>query len=244
MSALGLGMMAAAPTIMLISALAFGLDVSGELFFFLIPAVAGGIGAVLSLRPGVWPRIVTIVVGMMTGMMLFWTVFGITAIASFFDFVPGILLIPGLVLAISGAVKALRARRDPAATDPREAKLVRSVLIVAGALTVLSAVVTLATRSTADASKAAVSIDIKDFEFDPETVSIAGGETIYLKNSDPFLHTFTIDALKIDVTFGPGSSKLVEIPAAAGEYVFYCTPHTGDPENPGEDDMAGAITVT
>lgn len=245
MSALGLGMMAAAPAIMLASALVFGLDVSDDYLFFLIPTVAAGIASWLALRPGVWPRIVTIVVAMMTGMMLFWTIFSITALASFFDFVPGVLVLPGLVIAIAGAIKALRARRTPdAAPDPRERKFTRSVLIVVAALTAVSAITTVATRSSADPSAADARIAMKDFEFNPKTVSVAGGDTLFLKNSDPFLHTFTIDALDIDVALGPGSSKLVTVPAEPGEYVFYCTPHTGDREDPSDDDMAGRLTVT
>lgn len=245
MSALGLGMIATAPALMLVSALLFGMDVSDDYMFFLIPIVAAGVGSWVALRPGVWPRIVTIVVAMMTGMMLYWTIFSITALASFFDFVPALLVLPGLAVAIAGAIKALRSRRTPdAPPDPRERKFVRSVLIVAAALTTVSAIVTFATRTSADPSSAAARIDMKDLEFDPDSVSVSGGRALYLKNSDPFLHTFTIDALEIDVSFGPGSSKLVTIPADAGEYVFYCTPHTGNPEDPSGDDMAGRLTVT
>lgn len=245
MSALGLTMIASAPALMLVSALLFGMDVSDDYMFFLIPIVAAGGGSWVARRPGVWPRIVTILVAMMTAMMLFWTIFSITALGSFFDFVPAILVLPGLAIAIAGAVKALRARRTPdAAPDPRERTFIRSVVIVVAALTAVSAITTFATRSSADPSSAAERIVMKDFTFDPDSVSVSGGETLHLKNSDPFLHTFTIDALDIDVTFGPGSSKLVTIPADAGEYVFYCTPHTGNPEDPSGDDMGGRLTVT
>lgn len=81
------------------------------------------------------------------------------------------------------------------------------------------------------------------FEFDRATYDVAGGATILVKNSDPFVHTFTVDALDIDVDLGPGSETLVTIPAEPGTYVLFCQPHSSDKDDPGEDDMAAVLEV-
>jgi hypothetical protein len=39
-----------------------------------------------------------------------------------------------------------------------------------------------------------------DFEFDPESLSVAAGDSVLVKNSDPFVHTFTVEELDIDVS--------------------------------------------
>lgn len=84
---------------------------------------------------------------------------------------------------------------------------------------------------------------MKDFEFDSANYDLAGGSTVLVRNEDPFLHTFTIDDLDIDIALGPNDEALVEIPAQAGDYIVYCVPHTSDPEAPEDDDMAATMTI-
>ena len=47
-----------------------------------------------------------------------------------------------------------------------------------------------------------------------------------VRNDDPFLHTFTVDELGIDIELLPGSSQIVELPATAGTCTYYCIPHS------------------
>ncbi len=112
-------------------------------------------------------------------------------------------------------------------------------------LALVSAVLTLTARtSVGDASEAALTLRAADFAWQPDEAQVPGGSQVLLHNEDPYLHTFTIDALGIDQTLSPGSEALVTIPDEPGVYIFYCGPHTMNPEDPSEDDMAGRITVT
>ena len=86
-------------------------------------------------------------------------------------------------------------------------------------------------------------VDLEDFEFDEDAYDVPAGGTVLVKNSDPFVHTFTVDELDIDVELGPGSEELVTMPEDTGTYVLVCEPHTSDPDDPSEDDMASEITI-
>ena len=93
------------------------------------------------------------------------------------------------------------------------------------------------------ADHADLTVSLEDFAFDESSYDLVGGETLLIKNDDPFHHTFTVDALGIDVHLGPSSEKLVELPDQPGTYVLYCDPHTSGKEDPSEDDMAAELTV-
>jgi plastocyanin len=195
-----------------------------------------------------WMRVVALVLALAVAMALFWTMFGLAAPASFFDFVPGLLVVPGVLIALVAGIASLRAgRRDATrAASPRERTAMVAIGGALGALAVVSAVLSLAGRETvsdAEAAEADFVVDLKDFEFDQATYETTGDVTVLVKNSDPFLHTFTVDELGIDVELNAGSEKLVTIPGEPGTYVLYCEPHTSDPEDPGEDDMAATLTV-
>jgi plastocyanin len=119
----------------------------------------------------------------------------------------------------------------------------RIVLGVVVLLTVLSAALTFAGRSSVDAGEGDLAVSLSDFAFDEESYEVDGGTTVVVRNDDPFLHTFTIDDLGVDEAISPGAEVLVEIPSEAGDYVLYCKPHTSEPEEPSEDDMAAEFSV-
>jgi plastocyanin len=246
LAALGLVFVAAGPLLMLGAALTFGLDLEEFLGFLVVTSAVPLIGAYLVWRFGTWSKIVGILAALAPAVMLFWTAFGLAQPTSFFDFMPGVLVIPGALLAIVACVSAIVAGRRGHASATAvggEMKTIRIALSVVVGLAVVSGGLTLGTRSTADAAGTAATVDMKDFEFVPDNQSVAGGSTILVKNSDPFHHTFTVEALDIDVDFGPRSSETIEIPARPGTYVIFCRPHTGTPDDPGENDMAGELTV-
>lgn len=232
--------------LLVIAILAFRLDAEGEHVFLLIVGCVMLAGAALAWRFGTWAKIVGIVAAVLPAFALFWTAFGIEAFPSFFDFMPALLVIPGAVLAVVGYIASIvagrRGHRTSRATEG-ERTAIRAALAVVAVVALVTGALTIAGRSSVDASRADVAISASDFEFRAERLSVARGSTILVKNSDPFLHTFTIDALRIDETLTPGESVLVKIPDEAGSYIFYCRPHTEDPRNPGEDDMAGRMKV-
>jgi plastocyanin len=247
LAALGLLLAGLGPLLMLLAVLIWGLDAEGELPFFLGTAAIAFIASFLVWRFGAWAKIVGILAAILVGMALFWTAFGLAQPSSFFDFMPGILVIPGALLAIVACVMALLAKRRgqmaarPEGGEKRGIQIVTAVVLLAA---VVSGALTLFTRSTAEAGDAAVTATLKDFEFAEGQYEVPGGSEIFVRNDDPFFHTFTVDELGIDEGLGAGSSKVIDIPQEPGTYVVYCMPHTSEPEEPAEDDMAATITVT
>jgi Cupredoxin-like domain len=246
MAGLGLAMAALAPLLMFTAGLIWGLD-GEDAPFFLITAAIALVGAFVVLRfPAIWAKVVGIVASVLVIGAMFWTIFGLFAPTSFFDFVPGLLVVPGGILGIAGSVAGIVAiRRGKAAAAPAagEAKTVRTVLAIVGVLAVVSAVFTFVGKETVDEGAADEQVTLSDFEFDSESYSFAGGTSVLVRNDDPFLHTFTVEELDIDEVLSPGSEILVEIPSESGDYVLFCQPHTSDPDDPSEDDMAADLTI-
>jgi plastocyanin len=71
-----------------------------------------------------------------------------------------------------------------------------------------------------------VQLGAKNFEFQPKTLETDGPNVrVFFTNPDPSLHTFTIDALGVDLAVPPGKSRRVEFSGNPGSYDFYCKPH-------------------
>ena len=245
LATLGLLMMAAGPAVLLIGGNLLGGATSEDLPFFGGTMIVALIGAFLVWRFGLWSKVVGIILALLTGMALFWTAFGLFSPNSFFDFVPGLLVPPGLIIAIVGCIAAIVAARRGRASEEAsgERKTMRIVLAIVGTLALVSAVLTFTSRSTVEeGAEVATTVAAADFEY-PDTLELNAGDTILVRNDDAFLHTFTVDELDIDVQIGPKSEELIEIPEGSGSYVFYCEPHTSSPDEPGEGDMAGELTI-
>lgn len=248
LATLGFVLSGLGPLLLLIAVLAWRLDTEGETGFFGIIIGIAVIGAILVRTRPTWTKIAAILLAVLLFLGLWWTIFGLLAgPSSFFDFMSGVLVMPGATLAVASSVSAFVAgRRGHLGARPQkgERKGIRIALTVVGAFALLSGVVTVTTRSTvADASTAAASVHLKDFEFSPTDLEVPGGSAVFVRNDDPFLHTFTVDQLDIDQTITLGSEKLITIPAKPGTYVLYCKPHTEDPDDPGEDDMVATLRV-
>ena len=248
LATLGFVLAAAAPALLIVAALFWGLD-TDDIAFFAIGVVLGAAGAVLIRSRRTPLRILALVFALAIAALYFWMAFGLGSPASFFDFVCGVLLVAGVLLALgAGIAYVVTARRTSARTSAGMGER-RAVLGVAAGvvlLAVVSGILTLAGRETLSAQEKAsadVVIDMSDFEFDQDSYAVVPGATVLVKNSDPFRHTFTIDALDIDVALNPGSEKLVKMPDKPGTYVLYCEPHTEDPDDPGADDMAAVLTI-
>ena len=230
---------------MIVAVLAFGLD-TGDVGFFAIPTVLGLVGAALIRRSSTVLKVIALVLCIGIAGAVFWTVFGLGTPDSFFDFVPGTLVVPGVLLAIGAGITSIRSTRAGRPAGPGERRAATVIVAVLGVLAVASAVLTVTGRETVDddlAAGADLVVDLEDFEFDEDAYEIEGGGTVLVKNEDPFLHTFTVDELDIDVDLGPSSEALVTLPEEPGTYVLYCEPHTSDKEDPSEDDMAAELTV-
>lgn len=246
LAALGLLLAGLAPAFMLVAGLLWGMELGEEGPFFLITSAIGLVGSFLVWRFGTWSKVVGIIASILLMMALFWTAFGLSSPQSFFDFVPGLLVIPGGLVALVSCIAALVAGRRghrTAAAEGGERRGIRILLTGVLALAAISAVMTFAGRSTVEDPAGATEVALADFEFDQDTYTVEGGSEVYVHNEDAFLHTFTIDELGVDEAFVASGEKLIEIPAEPGTYVVYCKPHTSDPENPSEEDMAATLTV-
>lgn len=116
------------------------------------------------------------------------------------------------------------------------------VLSLVVILSILSAVLTVAgvDRVSAADKEGATTITAYVTTYDTATLMAAANGTtkIVFKNDDPIIHTFTVDALGIDVKVGPRSEKLIELKSPKpGTYEFYCrvTAH--------REPMHGTLTV-
>ncbi|HEU4480518.1 MAG TPA: cupredoxin domain-containing protein [Actinomycetota bacterium] len=246
LAVMGLVMAAVGPLLMFGAGLIWGLDVSEDATFFIITAAIALLGAFLVSRSGAWFKIAGVVTALLVAVALFWTAFGLAEPASFFDFVPGLLVMPGAFIAIGASIAAFRAARrgdETVATGDGEQRFMRVVLTAVAVLAAVSGILTFTSKESVAEEDADTVVTLSDFEFDEASYSFPGGSTVLVRNDDPFLHTFTIEALDIDEKLTPGSEVLVEIPSESGDYIVFCRPHTFDAEDPSEDDMAADVTI-
>jgi Cupredoxin-like domain len=246
LATLGLLLAALAPLLILGAGLVWGLDTSGDLAFFGIVAGIALVGAFFMNSGGTWGKVLGVFGAVLVVMAMFWTAFGLFAPMSFFDFVPGVLLVPGALIAIVsgiGAIVASRRGHVSTTAEGSEGRGIRLVLTVVLILALVSGALTFVSRSSVDDGAADQVVTLSDFEFDSQSYEFEGGSTVLVRNDDPFLHTFTIEELDIDVVMNPGSEELVDIPMRPGDYVVFCQPHTSDPEDPDEEDMAAEMAI-
>ena len=76
-------------------------------------------------------------------------------------------------------------------------------------------------------------ITIKDFTFNPSTLTVSGSTTIEVTNDDTTEHSFTLDDDSVSQDVQPGTSETVTIDPAAS-IGWHCEFHP---------DMKGSITV-
>lgn len=248
-AAVGLALVAAAPALMLSLGLLAGMEVGEELPFFgtliVVPLVVAG----LVWRFGTWAKALGIVAAAGAAFMMFWAVFGLSYPGSLGDFLPGVLLPLGAILAIGGGIAAIvqkrRGRLADAAT-PAEKRVVGAALGIVALALVGSLVTGWVQGGSVGGADAALTATMKNFEFAEGTYEVAAGQTtaIRVRNDDAFTHTFTVPELGIDETVLPGKETVVEIDAPAGTYTLFCKPHSNpDAPDPEQGDMAGAIVA-
>lgn len=173
----------------------------------------------------------------------FFFAFGLFQIFSPVEFGLGITYVLGVVLSLVGGIRALRAgRRGAIEAVGAHGRVQRRIVTVVGALVVVSVVGLFVTRETvseADAAGAVV-IDMVKFEFEPQAVTVPAGGKLLVRNSDPFVHDFTLDDLGIEVTVGPGSETIVDVnELAPGSYDYFCSLHSD-----GSTGMMGSFVVS
>ena len=242
---LGLLFCASGAAMLVIAISTFGLNPEDRSFLIVVGTIAL-IGAAVDWRFGWAGKVIGIVAAVAMVPTLFWTAFGVQSFPSFFDFMPAVLVVPGAILALVGSISALvagrRGHRAARATGGERTTIIAALAVV-GVLAVVSGLLTLVGRTTVGATNTETVVDMKSFKFTRKTYTVRGGSKVLVRNDDPFVHTFTVDALRIDKRTNPGDRVLVAIPDRPGTYVLYCVLHVADRERPKRQDMAARLVV-
>jgi plastocyanin len=136
------------------------------------------------------------------------------------------LLIPASLVAFSlagliGAGGALARRRDPAAGNGAAATAgLLSVVFVATSLFLVGVMTPAPSRQ---APPGALLVESRNVAFDPTALTAPAGKvTVAMRNRDLFWHTFTVDALALDLRVPVGRLRAATFDARPGTYRFYC----------------------
>jgi FtsH-binding integral membrane protein len=117
---------------------------------------------------------------------------------------------------------------------------IRGVAVAAVVVLVLGSVVSIAASTNATNDVAAgsdVSVVAQRIEFSPDTLVMdEAAEGVWIDNRDGIYHTFTIEALGIDVEIPAFKSRRIDLNAAPGTYSYVCT-------IPGHETMTGALII-
>lgn len=81
---------------------------------------------------------------------------------------------------------------------------------------------------TPQSAQAALTVDVRDFAYDPDPVTVPAGGSVTWTNSDPVPHTATARDREVLQTGTIRSGESVTVTfAAAGEYEYFCEFHSG-----------------
>jgi plastocyanin len=135
------------------------------------------------------------------------------------------LLVPGSLVACSlaglvGTVAATAHLRDPAAG--RGAAAPTGILAVVFVFASLGLVWAMTGKARA-VPEGAVQVQTVNVAYVPHSLRAPAGKvTVAVRNRDLFWHTFTIDALKVDVPAPVGGLRSATFEAKPGTYSYYC----------------------
>jgi plastocyanin len=136
------------------------------------------------------------------------------------------LLIPASLVAASlagfiGAVAAIVELRDPRAG--RGAAGTTGILAVVFVFSSLGLVWAMSDAESQVIPEGALEVRTTNVAFLPDRLQAAPGEvTVALRNRDLFWHTFSIDALGVDIRAPVGRLRSASFEAQPGTYSFYC----------------------
>lgn len=239
---LGLTMMSLAVVALIVVSLLVLGDTEDIGFFLVVGVVSIVVTFVVWRFDATWARIVGLIGTLAVGATVWWLAFGVFQIFSPIEFIVGLVMLFGILLALIWGIMALvsgmRGRIGPTKTD----SLLRTwVPGIVGVLAVVSIVGFFFTRDTVSEAEAAgaTSLNMVDFEFDPQDTATDGKLVIH--NADPFAHDLTIDDLDVYVYVGPGSDAILDLNSAApGTYDYFCSLHTNTETGEG---MTGRLTI-
>jgi plastocyanin len=107
----------------------------------------------------------------------------------------------------------------------------RNLNLASATLVLLAALipVTSCERTTQSAQPKVVTVEIRDYKFVPETVTVHQGDTVEWKNEDKVLHTATAEGQDQKTAFDSGSiaegATWRYVAGTKGTYNYTCTFH-------------------
>lgn len=231
--------------VLLLGSIAVTVGLDDETMPFVVIAAALVLVTVLVWRfDALWSRAVGLIAGLAVFYLIWFLIFGVFAVFSPLEFIGGLILLVGFVLMLVGGIRTLMAgQKEKTGPTAGEKRLSRVVLTGIAILALVSIVGFLATRESVSEAEAAgaVELEMTNFEFEPESSTVAAGGKLLVHNSDAFLHDFTLEDLEIAVDVLPGGSTLVDLSGAApGTYSFVCTIHIND----AGEGMTGTLTIS
>jgi plastocyanin len=243
LSVYGLGLIAAAITLLTVVFAATGSDQLGlAVVIVAVLVVLAG----LAWRYGIWTKVIAIVISALFGFAFFPMTFGIIHPTSPLDFIPALLMPTGVLMTVVGSAAAIRHRRDlttqATVTERRIMQGLSALLLVAVAASTIAG---LAARTTVELANGRVPVDMRDYEF-PAFVEAKVGEQLVIHNSDGTVHDFTVPQLDLTAFVLPGNDGVIDLSGVpTGTYTVYCTLHSdaSDPD-PATAGMATTLTVT
>lgn len=213
------------------------------LIFVLISSLPALLIGLFILRFGAWSYVFGAVVSVI-GLLFFGTSLptAISSPNSFFDFAGTLVSTVALLMILVGCIVAFFQRNEPVATgSPTAIVAIKGIVAALAVLSIMSAVFTVASIEKVSAADKQGAILVRADKTEWNTESIEGRSDgtlkLLIKNSDPFLHTFTVDGLNMDFKVTPGSEKLIVLERPlAGTYEFICT-------IAGHENMKGTLTI-
>lgn len=250
-AALGFLLVAAGMTLWIVGGLIAGQSLAGNMSFLSVGIIGGLLAAGAVWKLGTVGKAIGIVLGLLVMGAMFWVAFSLGAVSAFVEFSGAVMFVVGVFTGIGYSIAAIVRRNEVhAEATAGETRAMRIMLGLVALALVVSAILNFTSRTTVDAAAAtgATEVTMTNFEFAPATFEATAGEAtqFVISNGDAFNHDFAIEALDIETgLIGPGSQKLVEVNAPAGEYFFRCTLHSdSDPATAGKDgNMSGTLTV-
>jgi plastocyanin len=152
------------------------------------------------------------------------------------------LLLPGALglVSVTGLLATIPSRMRW--SDSALARWAPLLLVLAAGLSFVGLVVSRvgsAQQAQASPQQTSLVLAAEGLKFSPATLSGTSGQTtVRVANHDLFWHTFTIDALNVDLRVPVGADQTVTFTAPPGSYTFYCA-------IPGHESigMRGTLTV-
>lgn len=112
---------------------------------------------------------------------------------------------------------------------PTSVRVRRAFLGAAGVLAIAASAAGCGSSSTSTAAPAnggPVTVDIRNFTFQPAPVTVAMGTVVIWKNDDPSTHTATADGKAWDTgNIAPGASSTGVMFSTAGTFSYHCAIH-------------------